>query len=363
MMPIPGARHNQPPRTRAMPTPPQQPPQPPPPPRQGGAQPPMPGGRRRRWGFRRIVSLILLLLVALLAAIWLYLEFSINRVNALPDYEGRPAAAEGTNWLIVGSDSRAGLTPEQAKRLRSGDETGTSGRRTDTILVAHLPDNGTKPTLVSFPRDSDVEVPGYGVTKINSAFSYGGPKLMARTVEQATGLRIDHYAEVGFGGFAQIVDAIGGVEMKIPEKMTDTITGMTIPKGKQELNGAQALGFVRMRHSTATPRSDLDRVVNQRKFIGALAGELSSPSTFLNPFHVVPLLGAAPESLTIDKGDHLHNVIGLGWAMRGISSGGTVTTTVPVTDGSATTWDPTKSDQLFNALKNDTPVPKSVIEN
>lgn len=323
----------------------------------------MPPARRKRWGFRRVASLIAIVLVALLVAMWLYLEFSINRVNALPDYEGKPAAAEGTNWLIVGSDSRKGLTPEQVKRLRSGDEAGASGQRTDTILIAHLPDNGTKPTLVSFPRDSNVEIPGYGVNKINAAFSFGGPKLLARTVEQATGLRIDHYAEIGFGGFANIVDAVGGVEMKIPEKMTDTTTGVTIPKGKQELDGAQALSFVRMRHSSATPRSDLDRVVNQRKFIGALAGELASPATFLNPFDVVPLLGAAPDALSIDKGDHLHNVVGLGWAMRGISSGGTLTTTVPVTDGSATTWDPTKSKQLFDALRNDTPVPKSVIKN
>nr|WP_051399791.1 LCP family protein [Haloechinothrix halophila] len=323
----------------------------------------MPGGGRKRWGFRRVASLIAIVLVALLVAMWLYLEFSINRVDALPDYEGKPAAAEGTNWLIVGSDSRAGLTPEQVKRLRSGDESAASGQRTDTIMVAHLPDNGTKPTLVSFPRDSQVDIPGHGVNKINAAFSFGGPELMARTVEQATGLRIDHYAEIGFGGFARIVDAVGGVEMNIPEKMVDTKTGVTIPKGKQELDGAQALGFVRMRHSSATPRSDLDRVINQRKFIGALAGELSSPATFLNPFDVVPLLGAAPDALTIDEGDHLHNVVGLGWAMRGISSGGTVTTTVPVTSGSATNWDPAKSEQLFNALRNDKPIPKDVIVN
>ncbi|GAA5123256.1 LCP family protein [Haloechinothrix salitolerans] len=310
-----------------------------------------------------MASLIAIVLVALLVAMWLYLEFSINRVDALPDYEGKPVAAEGTNWLIVGSDSRAGLTPEQVKRLRSGDESAASGQRTDTIMLAHLPDNGTKPTLVSFPRDSVVDIPGHGANKINAAFAFGGPTLLARTIEQATGLRIDHYAEIGFGGFARIVDAIGGVEMTIPEKMVDTKTGVTIPKGKQELDGAQALGFVRMRHSSATPRSDLDRVVNQRKFIGALAGEMASPATFLNPFDVVPLLGAAPDALTIDEGDHLHNVVGLGWALRGISSGGTVTTTVPVTSGAATNWDPAKSEQLFTALRNDKPIPKDVIVN
>ncbi|MFB9725729.1 LCP family protein [Haloechinothrix salitolerans] len=363
MMPLPGAQRNQPPRTRAMPTPPRQPPPAPARSSRRGGQPPAPPANRKRWGFRRVASLIAIVLVALLVAMWLYLEFSINRVDALPDYEGKPVAAEGTNWLIVGSDSRAGLTPEQVKRLRSGDESAASGQRTDTIMLAHLPDNGTKPTLVSFPRDSVVDIPGHGANKINAAFAFGGPTLLARTIEQATGLRIDHYAEIGFGGFARIVDAIGGVEMTIPEKMVDTKTGVTIPKGKQELDGAQALGFVRMRHSSATPRSDLDRVVNQRKFIGALAGEMASPATFLNPFDVVPLLGAAPDALTIDEGDHLHNVVGLGWALRGISSGGTVTTTVPVTSGAATNWDPAKSEQLFTALRNDKPIPKDVIVN
>lgn len=323
----------------------------------------MPAPRHRRWGFRRIASVIALVLVATLVGLWIYLDSSIQRTNALPDYQGKPASAEGTNWLIVGSDSRQGLTDAQAKRLRSGSPEATSGQRTDTILVAHLPDNGTKPTLVSFPRDSEVNVPGYGVTQINSAFSYGGPKLLVRTIEQATGLRMDHYAEIGFGGFADIVDAIGGVPMNIPEKMSDPMTHMTIPKGKQKLNGVEALAYVRMRYSSATPRSDLDRVVNQRKFIGALAGELASPATFLNPFDVVPLLGAAPKALKVDEGDHLHHLLALGWAMRGISSGGTVTTTVPVTSGAATDWSPVKSKKLFDALRNDTPVPKSSIYN
>jgi LCP family protein required for cell wall assembly len=117
---------------------------------------------------------------------------------------------------------------DEQQRLSTGD---TEGERTDTIMIAHIPDNDTSPTLLSIPRDSRVDVPGHGVNRINASFSLGGAPLLTQTVEQATGLRIDHYAEIGFGGFANIVDAIGGVEMNIEQDMNDTKTGLTIPAG------------------------------------------------------------------------------------------------------------------------------------
>jgi len=340
------------------------PPQPPPSRPDDDYPPSRPPRRRRRWGIGRVLLTLLLVFVVFVAGVWVYLEFSIKRVDALADYEGRPVAAAGTNWLIVGSDSREGLTAADEENLATGDVAAAGGQRTDTIMVAHLPDNSTKPTLLSLPRDSQVKIPGHGTNKINAAFSLGGPKLLAQTVEGATGLHIDHYAEIGFGGFAKIVDAIGGVEMCIDKDMNDTVTGISIKAGcPQTLDGRLALGFVRMRHSDATPRSDLDRVANQRKFIGALVSQIASPGTLLNPFDFFPLLSSAPDALTMDSGDHVHNLAGLAIAMRGISSGGVVTTTVPVTSGSAENWDKNKSKQLFDALKNDTAVPDSVIVN
>ncbi len=323
---------------------------PPPPPRRPK--------RRPRWGRR--LGIAFLVLLVLLGGGWFWMDTSLNRVAAIEDYPGRPAAAAGTNWLIVGSDSREGLTDEEKAKLTTGD---TAGKRTDTIMVAHIPDNDTPATLLSLPRDSNVEIPGQGVSKINAAFSIGGAPLLVKTVEGATGLRIDHYAEISFGGFAGIVDAVGGVEMDIPEEMRDTKTGAVIPAGRQELDGVQALAFVRMRYSSATPRSDLDRVVNQRKFIGALAGEIASAGTLLNPFSVFPLIGEITDALTVDEEDHLHNLAGLGFAMSGISDGSTVTTTVPVTNPSANNWDEAKSQQLFDALRNDTVIPPDVIVN
>jgi len=371
MMPLPGrGRSPYDERTRPMGTRDQEPQYAPPPPRQDPPRPDddyppsRPPRRRRRWSFGRVLLALALVFVVFFAGIWIYLEFSIKRVDALADYSGRPVAESGTNWLIVGSDSREGLTAEDEERLATGDVAAAGGgQRTDTIMVAHVPANDTKPTLLSLPRDSQVAIPGHGKNKINAAFSLGGPKLLAQTVEGATGLHIDHYAEIGFGGFAKIVDAIGGVDMCIDKDMNDTFTNINIKAGCQSLDGRSALGFVRMRHSEATPRSDLDRVANQRKFIGALVSQVASPGTLLNPFHFFPLLSSGPDALTMDSGDHVHNLVGLAIAMRGISSGGVVTTTVPVTSGSAENWDKAKSKQLFDALKNDTAVPDSVIVN
>lgn len=346
-------RGGQPPRTRVMALPPQQHGYPPP-----GQQPPRSGTpaarprrRKRRYGRGVLIVFVVLLLIA--GGIWIYLDRGINRTEALADYQGRPPAGQGTNWLIVGSDSREGLDAEDQARLRTGD---TAGKRTDTIMIAHLPDNDSKPTLLSIPRDLDVDIPGRGRNKVNAAFAFGGAPLLVQTVEQFTGLRMDHYAEIGFGGVANMVDAIGGVELDIETEMRDDTTGLVIPAGRQKLDGATALGFVRMRKSEATPRSDLDRVVNQRKFIGAFVSQVASPATLLNPLRMIPLVGAIPDALTIDNQDHLHHVASLAWSLRGITSDEVLTGTMPVTSSSAERLDKAKADLLFDALRTDKPV-------
>nr|WP_245818814.1 LCP family protein [Haloechinothrix alba] len=312
--------------------------------------------RRRRPG-RVLMSVFLVLLLALVAA-WVYVDFSLDRVEAVNDYEGRPVAASGTNWLIVGSDSREGLDPEDQQRLSTGD---SGGRVADTIMVAHLPDNDTRPTLMSVPRDLRLDIPGHGSGRVNSAYSLGGAPTLVRSVELATGLRIDHYAEIGLAGFEDIVDAIGGVEMNIESDMHDTRTGRTVEAGQRKLSGEEALHFVRMRHSDATPRSDLDRVANQRRFIGALADQAASPATVLNPFRLVPLLSAGPDALTVDDSDRLHHLVRLAWSMRGISDGSVVTTTVPVASAAASAMDEARAQQLFDALRADQPVPEELV--
>lgn len=334
---------------------------PPPPPRPGRpAAPPVgpPPKRRRpaRWG-RRIGLTVLVLLLLAVGSV-LYLDRSLNRVDALADYPGRVADTPGTTWLLVGSDSRTGLTPEQEQQLSTGGE--LDSQRTDTIMIVHIPRSG-KPTMVSIPRDSYVPIPDYGRDKINAAFSIGGPQLLVRTVEEATGLRMDHYAEIGFGGFAGIVDAIGGVELCVPYPIDDPLAGIDLQPGCQELTGAQALGFVRTR---ATPLADLDRMNNQRTFMSALLDQATSVGTLVNPFRLWPLVTQSAGTLQVDDGDHLWNVAGLAWAMRG----GMVTTTVPIGgfedvygSGNVLLWDRANASRFFEALADDQPVPPDLL--
>jgi len=294
-----------------------------------------------------------------------YVDQSLQRTDALADYPGRLGGTAGTNWLIVGSDSRTGLTPEQEARLTTGDGEAAGGGRTDTIMLLHIPGvtSGNPPTLVSLPRDSSVPVPGRGRQKLNTTFAIGGPTLLVQTVEKVTGVHIDHYAEIGFGGFANLVDDVGGVQLCPSEPISDPLAGLNIPAGCQVLDGPQALGYVRTRQ---TPRADLDRVVRQQEFLGALIARASSPAVLLNPFRAVPLASHAPETVTVGNSDHVWHLARLGWAMRSLSGGDAVTVTVPiagfgpVSDGSSgVLWDRKEAGRLFEALAEDRPVPRT----
>jgi LCP family protein required for cell wall assembly len=319
------------------------------------------GGRRRRHWLRTVLIVILVLLL-LMVGVYFYLDSRLHRIDVFSDYAGRPGDTPGTNWLVVGSDSRAGLSSKQRKEFATGQ---AAGRRTDTMMLLHIGSHGD--TLVSLPRDSYVPIPGHGYNKLNAAFAFGGPKLLVRTVEGATKIHIDHYAEIGFGGFVGMVDAVGGVDMCIPQRMKDPKAGIDLKPGCQTLKGGQALGFVRSR---AFARADLQRVVNQRKFLAALSHKATSPGTLLNPFHIIPFALRSTDDFAVDQNDHLYNLAGFAWAMRGLTKGDGLTTTVPVGGtGSAAgvgeyiTWSPTRSGELFRALREDQPVPKSLRSN
>lgn len=293
-----------------------------------------------------------------------YIDRTVQRTDALADYPGRLAPTAGTNWLIVGSDSRAGLSPGEEARLTTGDEEGAGGGRTDTIMLMHIPalTGDGQPALVSLPRDSSVPLAGRGRVKLNTTFALGGPSLLVQTVEKVTGVHIDHYAEIGFAGFADLVDDVGGVQLCPPEPIDDPLAGLDIPAGCQVLDGPKALGYVRTRQS---PRGDLDRVERQREFLGALIARVGNPAVLLNPFQAVPLAADAPDMITLDRGDHVWNLARLGWAMRSLSGGDAVTTTVPVagfgalSDGSsAVLWDREQAARLFTAVALDRPIPR-----
>src|SRR4051794_1262780 len=329
-------------------------------PGEGGADRGLSDPRRPRrfgWGKRLLVLLLVLVLGAV--GLFLYWDTKLTRIDALGGYDGRPKSA-GTNWLLIGSDSRAGLSDEQKKDLATGD---AAGSRTDTIMLVHTGAGGT--SLISLPRDSYVPIAGHGRNKLNAAFSFGGAKLLTQTVEQATGLRVDHFAQIGFGGFADMVNAIGGVNLCIDKPINDPKAGLNLDRGCQKLDGAQALGYVRTR---ATANADLDRVQHQRQFLSALVSQSAKPTVLLNPFRSVPLGSGAVDALTVDRGTHIWSVARLGLAMRGLSGGNGVTGTVPIGStavvggiGDVVIWDRANAVRLFNALGDDKPVPSDLI--
>jgi LCP family protein required for cell wall assembly len=226
-------------------------------------------------------------------------------------------------------------------------------------MLLHLPGNDTKPTMVSLLRDSSVEIPGQGRDKINAAFSFGGAKLLVRTVEVNTGLRIDHYAEIGLGGFAGVVGDVGGVRMCLDQAVHDDYAGVNLRAGCQTLNGPDALGYVRSRHAFAT--SDYARTEHQRQFVGALAGKIMSLGVLLNPFRSIPAILDLPGALTVDHGAGLWDLITLARHVRHFSN--VISTAVPIggSNGSDLLWDPTKAQELFHDLNHDQTVPADLI--
>jgi LCP family protein required for cell wall assembly len=319
------------------------------------------GGRTRRHRGRRILLIagsVVLVVLVLLGAMYFYLDSRLARSNVLVDYAGRPAAGAGQNWLITGSDSRAGLTRAQKRQLHTGSD---AGHRSDTILILHIPSNGGRAVLISLPRDSYVNIPGFGPNKINAAYSFGGPRLLAKTVQNNTGLRIDHYLGIGFGGLVNVVDAVGGVRMCLPTSIHDQASGLNLKAGCQTLDGAEALGYVRTRHQFAN--QDLQREQNQRLFLRALLRKMTSPATLLNPFASVPAAFGAAGAVKVDKGTHLYQLLQLALALRNPQ-----TTTVPIANanfptaaGDAVLWDNARANQLFRDLNHDRPVPKSLL--
>ncbi|MFF2812809.1 LCP family protein [Streptomyces sp. NPDC058000] len=322
---------------------------------------------RPQWGRRIKWALITLVVVVLVASIGTYFwaDGKLRREVDLSKVIDRPATGDGTNYLIVGTDSREGMTDDMKQKLHTGGP--TDGGRTDSMLILHDGSNG--PTLISLPRDSNVEIPSYvgsnsgkkypatgRHTKLNATYAEDGPDLLVRTIEYNTHLHIDHYVEIGFAGFANIVDALGGVEMDIPQAFKDKDSGADFKAGTQTLTGAQALAFVRTRHAFAS--QDLQRTKNQQKFLAAVAKQAATPGTILNPFKLYPTLGAGLDTLKVDKDMGLWDLGQMFFAMKDVSSGNGKSMNMPISGsvGGNLVWDQAKLKQLVQQLNNDEPV-------
>ena len=321
------------------------------------------GRRRRFWGQpgrrgRRIALIagsVVVVLAAALVSSYFYLDSKLNRSVTLPAYSGQSA---GQNWLIAGSDSRQGLSRQQIDTLHVGRDSGTEN--SDSLMLLHI--GGGRPVLISIPRDSYVPIPGYGTNKINAALGFGGPSLLIQTVQDVTGLRINHYMGIGFGGLVSVVNQVGGVNMCLPAALHDYDSGANLPAGCHTLDGAQALAFARDRHSFAG--EDLQREQDQRAFLKALLAKATSPGVYLNPFTALPFGSAAASSISADQGTHLYNLITAAMALRNPQTG-----TIPIANasyptanaGDAVLWNQTEALQLFNALKNNQQIPASLL--
>jgi LCP family protein required for cell wall assembly len=323
------------------------------------------GPRRRRWlRPRRIIGALAVLVVLVLiatVATYFYLNGKLNRSDILVDYPGRPAPGSGTNWLIAGSDSRQGLTTAQEHEFSTGQLQTSANGLSDTIMILHIPAGGGKPILISVPRDSYVNIPGYGMNKINAAFSFGGPALLAKTIQSDTGLYINHFMDIGFGGFVNVVNAVGGVRLCLTSPIHDVASGLNLNAGCQVLNGGEALAWVRDRHSFAT--QDLQREQDQRIFLAALLRKMTSAGVILNPFKALPAASGAASNLTVDQATELYQLLSAARALRS-----PLTTTVPIANanyytsaGDSVLWNQQAATQLFTDLQDGKPVPASLI--
>ena len=315
--------------------------------------PPRPAPRKRRWRPRfrvGLIPLLLLLVLVYLAGVPLYHWTQIEKVDAEPG-GNRPGDQPGTNYLIVGSDKADDLTDEQREVLKTGERGGTN---TDTIIVLHTGSGGR--TMMSIPRDTLTEVPGHGTQMINAAFAIDGAPLLVSSVEQLTGIHIDHYVELGFGSVINTVDAFGGVEICPTQDMVDPLARLDVKKGCQEVDGLTALAYSRSRHVTAL--SDLDRVARQREVISALGDEALTPWTFINPVRYWGINAAASGAVRVDEGMNPVDLGRFALAMTGDSQTCTMPNLPAPSDPNRIIPDPDRARALFSAIIDDSTVPR-----
>ena len=323
-----------------------------------------PSSPKRRRPVLRVLKWAAIAYVVWLIGLLTYASLSLPQTQALspnpiPD-------TSGSVWLMVGSDSRAGLTPKEQSQLHTGNE---EGQRTDTIMIVRMA-AGEAPTMISVPRDSWVTIPAHTAKdgsqvpdrkgKINAAFAYGGAPLLSETIEYNTGLHVDHYMEVGFGGIVAMTNAVGGIEACFDEAVKDRNSGLDVEAGCQNLDGREALAWVRMRY--ADPKGDLGRIERQQQYVASMVDEILSWQTLVNPFRQLAIVNAVLDSILVDENTGPFDLGRFGLGMGRIASGGGEVTTVPIDDSShwaggqwVINWDRGEADELFASLGGSTP--------
>ncbi|MFO0196944.1 MAG: LCP family protein, partial [Clavibacter sp.] len=254
---------------------------------------------------------------------------AIPRVDAFAGLENRPKKeSSAVNYLIVGSDTREGLSREEIKRLKVGGTDVAAGKRSDTMLLIHISKKRDKAAIISIPRDSYALIPEHNnsqgklipaaYSKINSAYNWGGAPLLIETLESMSDLRIDHYVELNFVGFVRMVDALGGVEICTKKDINDPKSHLTLPAGTHVLDGVDSLKFVRTRVFDGL--GDLGRMKRQQEFAGAMLRKATSAGVLLNPVKMVDFINSALDSVVTDEGLSQGDLLTLGKQLRNLSA-------------------------------------------
>ncbi|MDX3451809.1 LCP family protein [Streptomyces sp. ME02-8801-2C] len=290
-------------------------------------------GRPRRRLLRRLLICLVVAVIGLLGlgvgGIWWATDHYGDQVTRIPHAfpDGpRPESSDGNTFLLAGVDSRSA-------RPTTGDDATADlwkvgAQRSDTLMLVHLDTGKHASYTVSIPRDSWVPIPGRGSAKINAAFSWGGPPLLIQTVEQLTGVRIDHFAVIDWHGFRSLTDAVGGVPITVRENSYDPQQGRHFKAGTRTMNGEEALSYVRQRHGL--PGGELDRIKRQQQFLRALVGEIRGDVSITNPLKVDRMLEAITGTVSVD--DRLSNsdLRDLVFGLRRLESADAYFTTAPI---------------------------------
>lgn len=298
-----------------------------------------PRRRRRAWKIGLIsVLAVVLVLVLGVGALGLWLRHSLgSKIETIDDpfaaiSTRAPQQSVGanqkpaTNILLLGSDSR--ISAGDPSQWEAG------AQRTDAIMIVQVSGDRQEVSVVSIPRDTWVEVPGYGQAKINAAYSYGGPSLTIQTVEQLTGVHIDHFVIADFESFEALTDEIGGVviNLKTPQTLADT----QFPAGAQRLNGAQALAYTRERKSL--PGGDFDRINRQQAWMRAIVSQVLHGGILTDPTKLYGFLSAVTQTMAVDEGFTIDEMQSLAIDLRGLRSRNINFLTIP-TAGTGTSED------------------------
>jgi LCP family protein required for cell wall assembly len=307
-----------------------------------------------RWGRLAFVTMVVVSLLVGCGVLGSYLwargvDENLRREDPFASLDARPEKGAGgaTNILMLGTDSR---DPE------NGGESGS--QRSDTMAILHLPANAQRAYLISLPRDLWVHVPRGGggtMAKINAAFAWGGLPLAVATVEQYTGVRMDHVALIDFGGFVKVTDAVGGVDLTVEQTITSIHPPYrTFQAGPQHLTGDEALDYVRQRYQF--PDGDFARMRHQQQFLKALVDKAASLGTLTSVGSLKAFISSVADTMTVDKD---FSMVDLGWQLRGLR-GADITFMISPHKGTSTVGgqsvvlpDKGQASGLYNAMSRD----------